>query len=347
LTDADDLDQLRDALRGTLGTATVDGPPAVDASWPAGWSALAELGVTGFCVPEAKGGFGFEVEAAVASAQELGAALHGAAYAGLTASAHALAHGDAPVCDEVLAGILAGERLCAFGVLDPSSTVSDGRVAGVARLVDGAADADAMVLVEPSAPDLVLVADPADWTVEPLAHTFDVSRACGDVLLDGARAHRVAGVRAARQLHGVLLAADTLGGVSRMLDRTVAYARQRHAFGRPIGGFQAVQHRLVDHAVRVRGMSLVVAEAARLLSARSPDAARHVALAELTVSAGAVHVLHDLVQLTGAIGFTWEYGLHLYERRAHHNARLAGNPRAAVRALAEIEAWAGGPDGAR
>ena len=99
------------------------------------------------------------------------------------------------------------------------------------------------------------------------------------------------------------------------------------AFGRPIGGFQAVQHRLVDHTVRVRGMQLVVTEAARALTAADSDAPRAVTLAELAVSAGAVHVLHDLLQLTGAIGFTWEYGLHRYERRAHHDARLVGNPR--------------------
>ena len=60
----------------------------------------------------------------------------------------------------------------------------------------------------------------------------------------------------ARDLFGLLLAADALGGTERVLDRTVAYAKDRQAFGRAIGGFQAVQHRLADHAVRVRGMSL-------------------------------------------------------------------------------------------
>jgi alkylation response protein AidB-like acyl-CoA dehydrogenase len=65
------------------------------------------------------------------------------------------------------------------------------------------------------------------------------------------------------------------------------------------------------------------------------------------VSGSAVHVLHDLLQLTGGIGFTWEHGLHLYERRAHHDARLAGNPRAAARALAALEGWPRGADGGR
>jgi hypothetical protein len=55
--------------------------------------------------------------------------------------------------------------------------------------------------------------------------------------------------------------------------------------------------------------------------------------------ANAARILHDLLQLTGAIGFTWEYGLHFYERRVQQDARLAANPRAAVRTLTEIEGW--------
>jgi alkylation response protein AidB-like acyl-CoA dehydrogenase len=185
----------------------------------------------------------------------------------------------------------------------------------------------------------VLIRDHSDWTADASSHTFDVSRTCADVVVDTASAARIGPTGLDGDLFGLLLAADALGGVQRMLDRTVAYTRERHAFGRPIGGFQAVQHRLVDHAVRVRGMALVVAEAARLVGIRSPRARRFVSLAEVGVSSGAGHILHDLLQLTGAIGFTWEYGLHLFERRAHQDARLAANPRAALRALAGIERW--------
>jgi alkylation response protein AidB-like acyl-CoA dehydrogenase len=128
--------------------------------------------------------------------------------------------------------------------------------------------------------------------------------------------------------------------VERILDRTVTYAGERIAFGRPIGGFQAVQHRLADHAVRVRGMGLAVAEAARVLTASAAGAERAVAIAELGVSGHATHVLHDLLQLTGGIGFTWEHGLHLHARRAHQDARLAANPRAAARQLVALEGWA-------
>ena len=360
---------MREALRGTLGTAKDDAPlsqPTPDDAWRERWRALAELGVTGFCVPEEKGGFGLRVDAAAAAAQELGAALDASPYAGLVASAHALARADDPAAADLVAGIIAGDRLCAFGILDRSGAVERGGLGpsgsgprgsgdvprggtvpgstvsprvSTARVVDGAPHADALVLLQPDADDLTLVTDPSTWTVDAPRSRFDVSRTCGDVAVGAGSGRRIPGAAMARDLHGLLLAADALGCVQRMLDRTVAYARQRQAFGRPIGGFQAVQHRLVDHVLRARGMALVVAEAAHLLAAGSPDAPRFVALAELSVSSGAAPILHDLLQLTGAIGFTWEYGLHFYERRVLQDARLAANPRAAVRLLADIEGW--------
>jgi alkylation response protein AidB-like acyl-CoA dehydrogenase len=179
--------------------------------------------------------------------------------------------------------------------------------------------------------------------------TFDVTRTCADVTFSGAPGVPVelTPVLAQRtgRLLGLLLAGDALGGVRRVLDRTVAYAAQRPAFGRVIGGFQAVQHRLVDHTVRVRGLSLLVGAAAAALAAEAGDADRRCLLAEAAVARDAVPVLHDLLQLTGAIGFTWDYGLHFHERRAHLDARLGGNPRHALRALAEHEGWRSEPAG--
>jgi alkylation response protein AidB-like acyl-CoA dehydrogenase len=314
-----------------LGTAKDDVPPTVDAEWRLGWRALVELGVAAFCVLEERGGFGLQVEAAAATAQELGAALHGGPYAALTASAHALAGADDPAAEDALAGILAGELVCTFGVLDAAT--------GVAWAVDGAPEADALVLVKPGE-GLILFADRSAWTVDSRS-SFDVSRTCGDIAVDPAAGRRLEGGARTRELHRLLLAADALGGVQRMLDRTVAYAGQRIAFGKPIGAFQAVQHRLVDHAVRTRGMALLVTEAARLLAAGAPEAPRAVALAEVGVSSNAAPILYDLVQLTGGIGFTWEYGLHHFLRRAHQDARLTANPRSAERTVVELEGWSG------
>jgi alkylation response protein AidB-like acyl-CoA dehydrogenase len=333
MTRNDDIRQLRDAVRGTLGVSGTDASPAPADDWRAGWPAVAELGVVGLCVPEEAGGFGRRVDAAVATSAELGAALHGAPFAGLTASAHALARaaGTTSSLDDLLDGVLSGDRICAFGRLGP-----DGRTV---RAVDGGPEADALLLLDPTAGDVLVLTDASAWTLDTTRYGFDVSRRCADIAVDIAQAHRLTDPGQAVELYGLLLAADAVGGLQRMLERTVGYAGQRQTFGKAIGGFQAVQHRLAEHTVRARGMALAVAEAARLLDTGSPDAGRAVAMAELSVSSGAVHIVHDLIQLTGAIGFTWEYGLHFYERRIHHDARLAANPRAAAQSLARFEGW--------
>jgi alkylation response protein AidB-like acyl-CoA dehydrogenase len=225
-------------VRGTL-AITDDAPPTVDDTWRRAWPRLAELGVTGFCVPEEKGGFGFHVEAAVAVAREFGAALHGSPYAALTASAHALAQAVDPVADEVLAGVLSGDQLVTFGALDP--------VAGVAWAVDGAPDADALVLsARPQRGPLFWIRR-MDGRCAARLRCQPIDRRCHR------RRRRGAASPAARclRLYGLLLAADAVGCVQRMLDRTVESPRNM-AFGRPIG-VQTVQHRLTDHTVRRGG----------------------------------------------------------------------------------------------
>jgi alkylation response protein AidB-like acyl-CoA dehydrogenase len=326
---SDDARQLRAAVAGVLGAASTDDLPAPDSSWRDGWTALVHLGLPALCVDEVHDGLGLQVPAAVAAAAELGSLLHGSPFAGLTAAAHALAGSTDPRAETVLAEVLGGDRLCGFGRLDQL---------GVARVVDGVPGVEALVLQDPVAGDLLLLDEPGSWTATADPIGFDTSRTSSTVRVDAERGIRLASPTAG-DLFGLLLAADALGGVERALARTVAYAGERQAFGRAIGGFQAVQHRLADHAVRVRGLSLAVQEAAVALAQSSPGARRRVALAELGVHGAAGHVLHDLLQLTGGIGFTWEYGLHHVQRRAHQDARLRANPRRAQQELADLEGW--------
>ena len=328
-TSASDVRELREALRRALGNGR-DAVPRLDAGWRDGWPRVADLGITALCVSESRGGFGFRVDAAAGAAMEFGAALHGTPFAGLTAGMHALSQAHPPPGDGLLSRLLTGVQICAFGQLRAGESV--------ARLVDGAVGADALLLADGSG-SLILLQDHDDWDVDRARHPFDVTRDCADVTVKAGAGHRLQTDGSPGHLYRLLLSADAVGGVQQMLDRTVDYSLQRRAFGHPIGGFQAVQHRLADHALRARGMTLLVEEAARLLAAGSPDAERAVAMAEVSVSTSAGQILHDLLQLTGAIGFTWEYGLHYYSRRAHISARLAANPKAAVRSLAELEGW--------
>ncbi|MFC5754467.1 acyl-CoA dehydrogenase family protein [Actinomadura rugatobispora] len=345
-----DLRELAAALRKALGAGAPSQQPVVDTDWRARWPTLTELGVTAFCATEECGGFGDEAPAALTAARELGAALHGAPYAGVVAAAHALSRWlDDPRRPALLEEIGAGEHIPALAFLDPAATVveRDGevRVDGRAYLVAGAEEADSFLCLPPDGDTMVFVPRAGTCTAQS-SHAFDVTRSCADIAFTGAQGSPVRAEPGGRlrveRLHGLLLAGDALGGLERMLERTVGHARERKAFGKAIGGFQAVQHRLVDHTVRLRGVSLLAEAAADRLGTGAPDAGRTVLLAEAAVAEGAVPMLHDLLQLTGAIGFTWEYGLHLYERRAHLDARLGRNPRQALRSIARHEGWSGG-----
>lgn len=236
--------------------------------------------------------------------------------------------------------------------LDPDSTIestADGQVLnGVERLVAGAAEADRILVLDARSTKMVQVEVGSEIVVAP-SPSFDVTRGFADLRFDAARATLVETNEETNEetcarverVFGLLLAADSLGGVERMLERTRRYALQREAFGRSIAGFQAVQHRLVDHTLKLRAMTLLVERAAEAFTREEPEAERLSLLAETAVSTGALPLMHDLLQLTGGIAFTWEHGLHYYERRVHLNARLAGNPRAAQRRLADIEGWTG------
>jgi alkylation response protein AidB-like acyl-CoA dehydrogenase len=343
-TTRDDLVALAAALHKALGDSALGDR--------AGWPGLAGLGIAGFCVAEDCEGFGGEVPAALVAARELGAALHGSPYPAIVAASYALTRWlDNDQRQQVAAAVSSGAHVPTLGFLDSAAGVASRagglRVDGKAHVVAGAAEAGSFLVLPPGGHQLLFIRRDETCTVTRV-HDLDVTRGIGDVAFDGTPAAPLAappeGRTLVERLYGLLLAGDTLGGVSRMLDRTVAYAADRTAFGKAIGGYQAVQHRLVDHAVAVRGMSLLADEAAVLLAGElaggAAGAGRAVLLAEASVAAQALPLLHDLVQLTGAIGFTWEYGLHLYERRAHLNARLGRNPRRARRLLADSEGWA-------
>ena len=108
----------------------------------------------------------------------------------------------------------------------------------------------------------------------------------------------------------VVLACEALGTMAACLDVTVAYLKERRQFGRPIGSFQAVQHRLAECAVLVEGTRWLAYEAAwhGAPAERAATAATH-------ATAAALRVFHDTHQLSGAIGFTREHDLHVWSMR--------------------------------
>jgi alkylation response protein AidB-like acyl-CoA dehydrogenase len=125
----------------------------------------------------------------------------------------------------------------------------------------------------------------------------------------------------------ILLAVEQIGAASRCLDLTVAYTKERVQFGRPIGSFQALKHRMADLYVKVQSARAVVNDA---VAAPSPTSA---ALARVCATEAFNAVAGEAIQMHGGIAITWEHDIQLYFKRAHGSGQLLGPPREHLRRL--------------
>ena len=122
----------------------------------------------------------------------------------------------------------------------------------------------------------------------------------------------------------VALAAEMVGTARRILDLTVAYAKERVQFDQPIGAFQAIQHKLADLALSVERATAAVYYAAMAVDADDPDRHRATHVAKAAAGEAATRAAKDGIQVHGGIGYTWEHDLHLYIRRAYASEHLLG-----------------------
>ncbi|MDF5752150.1 acyl-CoA dehydrogenase family protein [Spongiactinospora sp. TRM90649] len=339
-------DALRAAVRGLLADrcapagvlACFDGDRGLVADlWP---RLSAELGLSALLVPEAYGGAGGRAREAAVVLEELGRAVAPVPYlTSAVVGTTALLASPAPAAGDLLSELAAGRRTVALVLpLDagPGAARFDvraeddglrGRVANVA----GAAEADVLLVPVRTAEGVELRAVPAMAArVEPVS-SLDMSRQLADVSLSGVSGDLVAPAGAGRSAIGdalltgaALLASEQLGLAQRCLDTTVEYVRTRRQFGRAIGGFQAVKHRLADLYVEVESMRA----AARHAATATHDAERPVAalVARAFCGTAAVRVAEEAVQLHGGIGMTWEHPLHLYLKRAKADQVTFGTP---------------------
>lgn len=263
------------------------------------WAMLCEqVGVAALMVPEEFGGAGGELADAAAVLEELGRALVPTPLLGTTLAELALLAADSP--DPATLEQLAAGSALGTVVFDPGY-VLNGDVAEVVLAVqDGR------------------IARWTDVTVEPAA-TMDPTRRLARVNAD---TRTVIGTDPGiADTAAILLAAEQIGAASRCLDLTVDYTKQRVQFGRPIGSFQALKHRMADLYVAVQAARAVVGEAVANPTAVSA------ALARLAASEAFSTVAAEAIQLHGGIAITWEHDMHLYFKRAHGSAHLLGGPR--------------------
>ncbi|MGW0777336.1 acyl-CoA dehydrogenase family protein [Streptomyces sp. NPDC002835] len=334
-------EELRSAVRSLL--ARHEGASA--------WRPLTEqIGVAGLAVPEAYGGFGGGAREVHVVMEELGRRLSPVPALGsavVTVQA-LLASGDTAACARLLPRLVSGGDVGALawaerGSWDPAA-VRAKAVAGPAGrwLLTGTkehvlhgAEADVLLVAARTDAGVSLFqvdAGSARVRREALV-TLDGTRAQARVVLDAAEGRLVGGNGdGGRVLARVLdlactaLAAEQAGAAARCLEITVAHVKDRVQFGRPIGSFQAVKHRLADAYVQVEAARSVALGAAAGADAAAPGASRLAAAAKSACSEAFSAVAGEMIQLHGGIGITWEHDAHRYFKRAHAAAQLFGPP---------------------
>jgi alkylation response protein AidB-like acyl-CoA dehydrogenase len=164
-----------------------------------------------------------------------------------------------------------------------------------------------------------------DQTRRQAALRFDDVRLDGDARL-GEEDGGAAPLRRALDLAAIALAAECVGGAQRCLDLSVAYAKERVQFGRPIGSFQAIKHKCADMMVRVETARSAVYYAACVAAEDRSELGVAASLAKAYCSEAYYFCAAESIQIFGGVGFTWEYDPHLYFKRARASESLLGTP---------------------
>lgn len=343
-----------DRIRELIGT--VDGFDGTS------WSEISELGWLGIAIPEERGGAGYSFLERCLLLEEMGRVLCPEPYlssAVLAADALALAATE-EAGGELLTAIAAGSTratLVAAGDLLAGSPPAGGVTAGA----DGdRLDGDGgLVLDGASAELLVVIAALADgglglFEVDPAADgvritpaaTVDETRRTARVEFEGAAARRLDGgdeteARVAEVLDrgAISLAAEMVGGAQQALEMTITYMNEREQFGRPIGAFQALKHRVADLFVTNDAAREGVYAAADVAVDRQlGDLPMAAAVAKRAASQAYCLTAGEAIQLHGGIGFTEEHDIGLHYKRAVVSAATLGTP------LAHLERIAAGLD---
>ncbi|OBK94651.1 acyl-CoA dehydrogenase [Mycobacterium asiaticum] len=269
------------------------------------WQLLCEqVGAAALVVPEELGGAGGELADAAVVLQELGRALVPSPLLGTTLAELALLAADEPDA-EALAALAEGTSIGAL-VLDPDFVVNG----DIADVVVATAEGQLSRWNE--------------FTAEPVT-TMDLTRRLAR--LQPQQATALGTDPGLADTAAILLAAEQIGAAERCLELTVDYAKNRVQFGRPIGSFQALKHRMADLYVTVAAARAVVNDACEQPTPTNAATARLAATEAFNV------VTAEGIQLHGGIAITWEHDMHLYFKRAHGSAQLLDPPREVLRRL--------------
>ncbi len=319
---------LRDSVRALLTKhsdvrAAIEQPGGYD---PALWAKLCgEVGVAGLAIPREYGGAGAGPAETHVVLAELGRTLTPAPLLSSTLASQALlATGNARACARLLPRIAGGVVAALVwpweseisGLAGTAAYVVDGDLAEVLLVVDGTS----LYEVDPHQPGVTREHTPA----------MDLTRRLATIQLTDAEGQRLGPWNPRVQDAAyAALSAEQVGAAQRALELTVEHTRTRVQFGKPIGSFQALKHRMADlHAL---------VETARSASEAATDEVS-AAVAKVYCSEAFQRVAAEMIQLHGGIAITWEHDAHLYFKRAHGSAQLFGSPQHHVTRLSRLRA---------
>lgn len=319
------------------------------------WRGLTDLGVPGILIGEEHGGLGLTLLDAALVAETLGAHVAPAPFLGSAVLAPlALMAAASPAqkaawlprlaAGEALVGVAIGE---AVGAARDGAGVTEnnGRLTGTALFVIDAAGADIFIVADSSGSLHLVNSDANGLTCIGLT-TIDLTRRLGELRLGATPAEPLDGAPFAavlarlRDAAWTILAADMLGASQAMLDKAVAYAKERRQFGRLIGSFQAVKHLCAEMAAELEPCRSLVWYAAHAFDAIPLEGSLTAAHAKAHLSEVSRFVARTATEVHGGMGFTDLVGLHYWFKRVGLDRQLLGGPERVRREAARIQALA-------
>ena len=328
---------------------------APDAYDPGLWKKIASLGWTALGIPEQYGGVGTFLDLVVVLEEAGRALLPGPFFATMGLAVPALIEaGTEPQKKEVLTAIVQGSARATLALTEPSGRWDASAVTLAAKPSGGGWQLDGVKLFVPDAEaaDYMIVAartrgegedgislflvkgKPAGLKVTALK-TLDLTRRWSEVRFDGVKLEgdSLMGpadkawpkLKRALEWATAALCAEMIGGTQKILETSTEYAKTRHQFGKPIGIYQAVSHKLADMLVLSESGRSATYYAAWTVDADAPDRSLAASMAKAYVSDAYRRVAGDGIQVHGGIGFTWEHDLHLYFKRAKSSEVTLGD----------------------
>jgi alkylation response protein AidB-like acyl-CoA dehydrogenase len=300
------------------------------------WTEMGALGWVGASVPEEYGGAGLGHLAVCALAEEIGYAIApvpfaSTVYLGIEAL---LMFGSEAQKKAYLPRLASGERIATLAMAEGPGPMVVDRLK--ARVADAKATGTKVAVPDGDRADLAVVVaqDPRRGAVLALVDlngpgvkreavaTVDPTRSHATISLDGAKADLLDGCKGAADVRrlidraAIMMAFEQVGGAQAALERATAYAKERYAFGRPIGSFQAIKHKLADMYVAIELARSNAYYGAWALNAKSAELPIAAAVARIAANDAGWLASKENIQTHGGMGFTWEGDAHLYYRRA-------------------------------